>query len=175
MKINRLLLLTCFLFAGFQAWAQPHQGSVLLGGTAGFSSTSQDNISITIFSFAPKAGFFITDRFALGGEVNLTFYGGDGSGSLVSLSPLVRYYFNGEGATRFFGQGSITWQNIKPGGGFDGQSAFGFGAGVGMDYFFNEHVALEAIVGYNSLKGENDGGAVNTFGIQLGVAAFIGK
>lgn len=48
---------------------------------------------------------------------------------------MARYYFNGDGSTRFFGQGGLTWQNVNPGGDFDSQSAFGFGLGVGLDYF----------------------------------------
>ena len=81
MKINKLLLLCCFLLAGFQAWAQPHKGSILLGGNAGFTSTSSGGFNVTIISLAPTAGFFISDRFALGGSVNLAFLGGDAEGS----------------------------------------------------------------------------------------------
>jgi len=176
MKINRLLLLACFLLAGFQAWAQPHKGSILIGGTAGFSVTNYPgDFNASVISVTPLAGFFITDKLAVGGGINLTFLGGDADGSTIGLSPMARYYFNGDGSTRFFGQGGLTWQNVNPGGDFDSQSAFGFGLGVGLDYFFNERVALEAILGYNNLKGEDDDGSTGTFGISLGVAAFIGK
>jgi len=34
---------------------------------------------------------------------------------------------------------------------------------------------MEAILGYNNLKGEDDDGSTGTFGISLGVAAFIGQ
>ncbi len=163
------------MLAGFQAWAQPHKGSILIGGNAGFTTTSSGNFNYSVITLSPLAGFFVSDRLAVGGSINMTFFGGDADGSSVGLSPLVRYYFNGNGSTRFFGQGKLTWQNVNPGGDFDSQSAFGFGLGVGLDYFFNEHVALEAMLGYDNIKGENDDNATGTFGVTVGVAAFIGK
>ena len=176
MKINQLLLVCCFLFAGFQAWTQPHKGSILIGGNAGFTSTNfPGDFNATIFSVSPLAGFFVSDRFAVGGSVGVSFFGGDADGSSVRLAPFARYYFNGSGSTRFFGQGNIAWQNVNPGGNLDAQSAFGFGLGVGLDYFFNEHVALEAILGYDNLKGEDDDEATGTFGVTVGISAFIGK
>lgn len=176
MKTNHLLLIFCFLLTGFQAWAQPHKGSILIGGNAGFTSTNfSGDFNVTVFSLSPLAGFFVSDRVAVGGSVGVSFFGGDAEGSSVRLSPLVRYYFNGSGSTRFFGQGNVNWQNTNPGGNLDSESAFGFGLGVGLDYFFNEHVALEAVLGYDSLKGEDDEEATGTFGVTVGVSAFIGK
>lgn len=174
MKTNKLLFAAIFLFAGFTAWAQPQKGSILIGGNAGFASVNSDFADYTIFSLSPMAGFFVSNPFAIGGQVTLQFLGGDAEGSTIGLSPFARYYFNQSGSTRFFGQANITWQTTDFGENFDSESAFGFGIGAGLDHFFNEHVALEAVVGYQNVKAENDDDATGTFGVTLGIAAFIG-
>lgn len=174
MKINQLALTLCLFIVAVAAQAQPTKGSILIGGNAGFQSVNTEGGDYTVFAIAPLAGFFVAERVAVGGQVNLEFYGGDAEGSTIGLSPLVRYYFNGSGSTRFFGQGTFDWQTVDFGGDLDSQSAIGFGLGAGLDYFFNEHVALEAILGYNNLKFEDADDPISTFGVRIGVAAFIG-
>ncbi len=163
------------MLAAAVAQAQPTKGSILIGGTAGFTSTSSGDFNETLVSFSPLAGFFVTDRVAVGGQINMNFFGGDGDadGNIIGIGPSVRYYFNGSGATRFFGQGNFSWQNIDFGDNFS-DSGVGFGAGVGLDHFLNQYVALEAILGYNTFKFSDEEDGTNTFGLTIGVAAFIG-
>lgn len=174
MKINQLVLTLCLFVVAVAAQAQPTKGSILIGGDAGFQAMSQGEYNATNITLSPLAGFFVTDRVAVGGQVTMQFFGGDAEGSIIGLGPAVRYYFNGDGSARFFGQGNFNWLNFDPGGDFDSDSGIGFGAGVGLDYFFNEHVALEAILGYNNFKFSDEDDATNTFGLSIGVAAFIG-
>lgn len=174
MKASRLLLVACLSFAAAVAQAQPVKGSVLLGGNVGFSSVSVGDLGYTSFILSPVAGFFVTDRLAVGGEVSVQVLGGDAEGSTIGASPLVRYYFNGNGSARFFGQGNFNWQSQDFGEGFDAQTGIGFGLGAGLDYFFNEHVALEVFLGYDNLKYEDADDAISTIGLSIGVAAFIG-
>jgi hypothetical protein len=78
---------------------------------------------------------------------------------------LARYYFNGSGSTRFFGQGSINyWPTFE--------STFGFGLSAGLDCFFNEHVALEAFLDYENLRVDDE--TANLFGIGIGMVWVIG-
>lgn len=120
------------------------------------------------------AGFFVTDRVAVGGQITMNFLGGDLDGNTIGIGPAVRYYFNGSGATRFFGQGAFNWQSVDAGENSDAETGVGFGLGAGLDYFLNEHVAIEALLGYNNFKFSDAENAINTFGLSIGVAAFIG-
>lgn len=174
MKINQLILTICFSASALAAYAQPGKGSILIGGNAGFTSTSSGGFNATQITLSPLLGFFVTDRVSVGGQVTLNFFGGDAEGSIIGLGPAVRYYFNGSGSTRFFGQGNFNWLSLDPGGDLDSESGVGFGLGAGLDYFFNEHVALEAILGYNTFKFSDEEDGTNTFGLTIGIAAFIG-
>lgn len=174
MKNNLVFLAICFTFAVVAAQAQPTQGSILIGGTAGFTSTSAGDGDVTQVNFSPLIGYFVTDRVAVGGQLTMNFLGGDADGSTIGIGPAVRYYFNGSGPIRFFGQGNFNWQTVDIGEDFDSESGVGFGLGAGLDYFFNEHVALEAILGYNNFKFSDSDDSINTFGLSIGVAAFIG-
>ncbi|GAB4491575.1 MAG: hypothetical protein OHK0019_11990 [Saprospiraceae bacterium] len=115
----------------------------------------------------------MSDRFAIGGQVAVKILTGDADYSAFGIGPLARYYFNGSGSTRFFGEGAITWESVDFGIG-DSQSAFGFGLGVALDYFINPHVALEAVLGYNYRNFEDVDDGSNTIGLTIGIAAFIG-
>ncbi|HLF63331.1 MAG TPA: outer membrane beta-barrel protein [Saprospiraceae bacterium] len=175
MKHTRILFATGFLLLGLQAWAQPEKGSMMIGGTAGFNSYSQNDNTSTTFNFSPQVGFFITDRFEVGAIVALFFFGDDGDNfNILGIGPFLRYYVNGSGDARFFGQGQIQYSSTDLGANFDSQSNFGFGAGFGIDYFLNNNVALEAIMGFSSNKDEGADESQTQIGLNIGVAAFIG-
>lgn len=174
MKINQLFLTLAFCIGAIATQAQPTKGSIMIGGNAGFTSYKSGEFNASTISLSPLAGFFVTDRVAVGGQLTMLFYGGDADGNTIGLSPLVRYYFNGSGSTRFFGQGTFSWLTSNPGGDLDSESGVGFGLGAGLDYFFNEHVALEALLGYNSFKFGDADDSDSNFGLTIGVSAFIG-
>jgi outer membrane protein len=172
MKSNQILFAICLALAAAVAQAQPVKSSILIGGTAGFTSTSAGDGDVTVIDFSPLIGYFVTDQVAVGGQITMNFLGGDAEGSTIGIGPAVRYYFNNSGKTRFFGQGNFNWQTVDLGD--ESESGVGFGLGAGLDYFFNQHVALEAILGYNNFKFSDADDSINTFGLNIGVAAFIG-
>lgn len=83
---------------------------------------------------------------------------------------MLRYYFNGEGKARFFGQGSFSWANVSQGG--ESASATGFGVALGLDVFLNDHVAIEPAINY--VTASSEGVSVSSFAVTIGVQAFIG-
>lgn len=178
MKKSTLSLIALFCMLSASLMAQTQKGSVMIGGTAGFSSSKTGDYTETDINLSPMAGFFIMDQLAIGGGVNfgvssLKFDGETSSVTSVGVQPMVRYYFNGSGKARFFGQANFQYASVK----FeeeDAQSGIGFGAGVGIDFFLNDHVAIEGLLGYNSFKVKDADDATGTFGLQIGVAAFIG-
>lgn len=150
----------------------------MIGGTAGFSSSKTGDVTETDIVFSPMAGFFVIDQLAVGGGlgIGVSSVKQDGetfSATTLGIQPMVRYYFNGSGNMRFFGQANFQYASVK----FedqDAQTATGFGAGVGVSFFLNNHVAIEGLLGYNSLKVKDAEEATGTFGLQFGVSAFIG-
>ncbi|MBP8239774.1 MAG: hypothetical protein KAX50_07425 [Saprospiraceae bacterium] len=124
---------------------QPAQGTWMLGGDARFQSNIGGGISTLTLS--PRAGYFVTDRLALGmgsglfaGRTDFVNYSG------VSVSPFARYYFplkktklsllletgGSFDAFRFNGETSNTWR---------------IQAGGGINYFLTPEFALEAMLG----------------------------
>lgn len=174
MKHLKTLLLTGLMILSLQAWAQPEQGMIMVGGNIGFDSYSFNEFTSTTLYVTPLAGFMVTDNLMVGASLGLVLYGGDDSGSSIGIGPFVRYYLPGENSARFFGQAGIDYSSFDPGDNFDATSSFGFNLGVGMDYFINKHVAFEAILGFSSDKDDDDDESATSFGLNIGVAAFIG-
>jgi len=170
MKNYTRLFTLAFCLFGASLFAQTQQGSMMIGGSAGFNS-SDGSSEITL---APSLGYFFIDQLAIGAQITFassSVDGGDGT-TIIGVGPMVRYYFMGEGKARVFAQGNFAWSSIKVGD-FDAVTGTAFGGGAGVSIFLNDHVAIDGIVGYTSSSfGEGD--AVGSFGINFGVQAFIG-
>ncbi len=174
MKLIRTLFLVGFACFTMQLVAQPEQGSVMIGGSAGFNAYSYGNYSSTEIWLAPKVGYFITDNIAVGALLDFTFYGGDDEGTYIEFGPYGRYYFNNSGSARFFGEVGVDIVSWDPGKNFDSSSNFGFNIGAGVDYFLNNWVALEGMLNFNSNKEKDADESATNFGLRIGVAAFFG-
>jgi len=178
MKNITLPFIAMFCLLSASLMSQTQKGSVMIGGTAGFTSSKTGDITETDITFSPMAGFFVMDQLAIGGGLNLgvSSIKQDGetfSATTLGIQPMVRYYFNGSGNVRFFGQGNFQYASVK----FedqDARTATGFGVGAGVSFFLNDHVAIEGLLGYNSLKVKDASDATGTFGLQFGVSTFIG-
>jgi opacity protein-like surface antigen len=180
MKNVMLLLLGVFMVIGAQLNAQTEQGRVLIGGTAGFESTStpagEEKVTTTELNLSPYIGYFVIDRLAIGADINFELFGAEGEdndATRFAIGPFVRYYFFTNESIGVFGQAGINYETLTVGEG-DGVSEFGFGAGVGADFFLNDNVAIEAIVRFQSSKIEDADDSTTRFGLGVGVATFIG-
>jgi outer membrane protein len=155
--------------------AQIQKGSVLLNGVVGFNNISIDGSSYTTIYIAPSAGFFLSNRFVLGGTFSFSaLFRDEENTTNIGLEPFARYYFNGSGAARFFGQAR---GGFSVDGSFNGDPYLNFGVGLGVDFFLNDFVAIEASLGYDKsyIDLESAGGGINNIGINVGVAAFLNK
>jgi len=78
MKITACLLM--FLFNSLLATAQLQRGQWMVGGTADFNHTVNDNtfssfdqhIKQTVYNFFPGAGYFFIDRFVVGPRIKIS-------------------------------------------------------------------------------------------------------
>ncbi len=155
--------------------AQIQKGTVLLGGTVGFNNLSSEGDGITYINVSPSAGFFLSDQIALGGSLDFVLVASDGESSTsFGLTPFGRYYFNESGKSRFFGQLKAGFQTGDTEF-FEESTALIFGFGVGADFFINDNVAIEAILGYERLQYSEYEVGLNRIGLNFGVAAFIGR
>lgn len=169
MKNYTRLFTLVLCLAGSTLFAQTQQGSIMIGGNAGF----QSNDGGSLIFVQPALGFFVIDQLAVGGSIGFSSYSPELGESTtgIGIGPFVRYYFMGEGKARVFAQGNFAWNSTKTGD-LDAVTSTTFGGGAGVDIFLNDHVAIEGFAGYSS---ESRGGASQgTFGISFGVQAFIG-
>ncbi|HTH55637.1 MAG TPA: outer membrane beta-barrel protein [Cyclobacteriaceae bacterium] len=182
------ILLCCLALTLFNAaFAQFNMGRMLVGGSVGFSSTSQKSSSggvssttdYTTLAFGPSLGYFVANNFAAGAGVNWSSskYSSDGGPSTTSSSfmfvPFVRYYI----APGFFGQGTFGFGSSKTASSVSTVkgSATQWSLGIGYAYFLNDHVAIEPIVQYQLTSTKYDYGTPSDQKIDVGgVAINIG-
>lgn len=154
--------------------AQVQKGSVLLGGTVGITNYNNEGAGITFFDVFPKVGFFLSNRFALGGGLEFRLVTSDGSSEgSIGQSIFSRIYFNKSGMSRFFAQLDLgAWEPDLDDGEVDIMTTGSLS--LGADFFLNQNVAIETVLGYRRLQDfEADAGLNNIF-LNIGVAAFIG-
>lgn len=168
------------------------QGDVLLEGNIGFNSTNNKNTEIKTneFNFAPKAGYFLSDKIAVGLGLNFssekTEDYGTGSESVTKensfgFGVFGRYYFLDIG-NRFktyteAGLGYTTAKNETEAGGttIEGPkvNTIDFNLGLGANYFITErlllNVGLTRFINVGSSKSDASGAkAVTEFDVQVG-------
>jgi opacity protein-like surface antigen len=181
--MKRVLLITISLIIVTIVNAQTEQGNIIVGSTFGglnFGSQKQTSSSIKSFNLTlnPLAAWFVADNIAVGAQLNLGYRSEKITSQTTSttsygISPLVRYYFVGEGTTQFFGQGKFNFGGLKQKD-LSSTSYIGFGLGAGLDHFVSDNVAIEAALGYDYLKPKN-AKALNNLSINFGLQIFLGK
>jgi hypothetical protein len=154
--------------------AQTEKGDWLVGGSLTLNTTS-DNSQ---FTFIPSVGHFFATDFAVGAEfIFTTSKLGNTKRNGIGIGPFARYYFTlNESAFKPLAQAGFSIQSvnttIKTGFGetktSDTQTSVFIGGGGA--YFINSNVALEAVLGYNHTKIENqpsNGGFLMRIGLQV--------
>jgi hypothetical protein len=151
------------------------KGQVFVGGNFGFNSASnksQDGATITYkdsnyrFSLSPFGGIFLSEKFALGIELDLSLNGSKAGVNIVSstksssvgLSPFVRYYVIKWNNLSLFGQGNIgaefTWGSLKTGGATDNSpknTRLYFSVYPGLAYDITDKISLQTSINVLSL------------------------
>lgn len=166
--IFTLLSAFAFLLAAQTVSAQTvSKGAWMIGGTAGFSSTkfkSSDN-SVSMLNISPSIGLYVIDDLAVGLGLSYASVSFDGdSESSTSLSPFVRYYV----VNPIFLQAGVDL-------GLDEGSGMAVNAALGYSWFLNDNVAIEPQLFYQNFNRDGEVGDFSTFGLAIGIQAFIGR
>jgi outer membrane protein len=155
------------------------KGNILLEGNLGFSSINDKNTEVKTnsFEFNPKAGYFLTDKFALGLDLGIgsdkkKIAGEDaGKNSNFNVGVFGRYYFLDLGQRfKTYAEAGVGLNSGKES--EAKYSGVGFDAGLGINYFVSNSFAinfgLTDILAYNTNKYKG-GKAVSDFGANLNV------
>jgi hypothetical protein len=134
---------------------------------------------------SPKAGFFILPNLAIGASLDFSFAGTPSGDYRVSygITPLARVYFAHNNTARskplqFFIEGGAGFASInyhtKVGSRSSDETTTGgrFYVMPGIDYFLNNHVALEAGLEYLYITGTPN---TQIIGLNLGFQVFLGN
>lgn len=155
------------------------EGNLKIGSTTDNSSTTE--IKNNTFEFTPQAGFFLTDKFALGGglDISTTKIKENGSQTKKDTSfgfdVFGRYYFLELGQRfKVYGQGGVGLDfgstQTRSGSDKAKYTEFGIGAGLGINYFVTPKLAinfgLSDVVSFTSKKPKN-GDANNEFNVNI--------
>ena len=153
------------------------QGNVIVEGNIQFSSTNDKNTEVKTseLNFNPKVGYFLTDKFAVGVELEVGSDKAETAGtdtdknSNFNAGVFGRYYFLDLGQRfKTYAEAGVGFGSTKSGLGAAEAKSTGvnFDAGLGINYFVSDSFAinfgLTDILGYSSSKAE-DSEAVSTF------------
>ena len=151
-------------------FAQTNKTDWMIGGNIRVN-TAKSNNEVTI---QPMAGYFFADNFAAGSEFKLSYskFGAEKSRS-IGVGPFARYYFNLKNSSfKPLVHSTVTFESVNTN--ENGTESTNTVTSIyilgGAAYFINENVAVEALMGYNRSKYENqdsEGGFVFRLGFQV--------
>ena len=173
--MKKYLIIGVLIILSTTGFAQIRKGQYLVGGNAGFSSTSSGGVTQTTVSFNPNYGRFLVDKFALGLETSLSSTSETGSDAFTSyiVAPFLRYYFlPTDKKVNVFAQTSFGFGSASSGG--QTSSANAFGASAGPAIFLSPNTALEITLNYVSSGGDGYVSRVGTFGMNVGFQIHLG-
>ena len=164
---STLTALLCFCTAQVASAQTVNKGAWMIGGDIQFASVKVKDAdgSTTILGISPQLGYYIMDNFALGLAVDFTSISFDGdSESSTALAPMARYYVV-----------NPVFLQLQYAFGLDEGSGSAFTPSVGYSWFLNNAVAIEPQLYYRIYNADGDFGDTNTFGLSIGIQAYLGR
>ena len=193
--MKKILLSLAFIATGVAAQAQEKnygfgEGDVLLEGSLKANTTDNKNTTLKTsdFSFTPKAGYFVTDNFAVGVGLNMGSSKNENysdvtantfteKGSNFGFEVFGRYYFVDLNRFQPYAQVGLGYNSMKTErtsiiNGVETKitnpktNGLGLNASLGFNYFVTPKVAinfgLSNVIGFNSVKTDVDGAKATT-------------
>jgi len=204
MKKTLSLLAVSILLTSF-AYSQMNTGSYFVSGNTNFDfglgsvkyvDVDDNKANTTCFYLTPKAGYFIKNRIAVGGLINLSIDISNQKDALYEykftesewyIGPFGRYYVEygklipfAEVSLAFGGNKSKT--DIAGDASETTHSVFIISGGVGASYFLTESFALEGLIQYSRNRqkptwegADGEGHVISGVNFMIGVAVYFGK
>jgi hypothetical protein len=191
--MKKVITLSVLALITFFAKGQTEKNNWLMGGSLGFTSSTQKESDVsgssktTVFQLTPDIGYFFINNLAAGIGLNLSSTHSSSSNTYGSSSstityftagPFVRYYFNTSPHVKLFVHGDASWGSQKysftNGGNDQSQPADPvniYEGKAGAAFFLNPNVALEFTAGYQSMT-EKDKSGGTTVNLTTGSVIF---
>jgi outer membrane protein len=153
------------------------KGDLFISGALTLSSSKTGDFKVNFFEVAPRVGYFVTDKIALGASIGfqsekLDIYGSDASNAGIGLGVFGRYYFTPANKFSLFAEFGIEYTSfdneyfivdgelvLLPGPESSIKSnEIGLGLGFGMNYFVSSNFSIEAVVGVLGYTSNDNGG-----------------
>jgi hypothetical protein len=137
--------------------------------------TTGDNVDF--YALNPKVGFFLNDKFAVGGQISWSSYEDEVLNTkmdVLGIGAFARYYFieMADKKLKVFGEAGLGFgRNKSEIGGFeDNSNSITADINVGLNFFFTNNLAatfvLANVLSYNTVSPEN-GPSANTFELNI--------
>jgi hypothetical protein len=194
--LNSIMLAACLVSSRSISMGQeervfPHEGTFELAGTIAYANYTQiyqgeKGDAISLISFSPQLGYFITENFEIGlssGVVllpglSLQSQGGTSYTALqLFLTPAYNFQSGGGKLTPFI-EAQLGYTSLAfSGEGVTSRSGFSYGGRGGIKFVPVEHFILTCAVQYLSINlkatGETERTGYNYFTIGVGVGAYF--
>lgn len=175
-----------FLFLTNFLSAQTEKGKQLIGGSADVSMSFQGTTSTFFMSFNPTFAIFAVNNFAIGGRYSFGINSRRAYDEThkeyrsittftTAIGPLAKFYFGKKQMKGFISaNGSYLVSTTLRKGNVSNSNGFAAGGGIGMAYFFNEHIGLETAF-YVQASGYKGVLPTTRGGISIGIFALLDK
>jgi len=172
--MKKYLILLALLTGVYYGNAQTSMNDWMVGGNFRLNTTDNN----TQIAFTPNAGIFITDNFAFGGNIAVSYSkSGNNKYTAFGIGPFMRYYFTTETqAVRPILHGSFNFLSNKQkiGSLSSTNSGTNFFVGGGAAMFISKNVSIDALMGYDRTKYKNFNGS-GGFAFNIGFQVYLLK
>lgn len=156
-------------------------GFAVINSRASIDGDKTDGINLTAFNISPTVAFFVADGLAIGGTLGFSYLkveDADDASTVITIGPLARYYLDLDNVKPFLQANLSVGRSSDGSDDIDKDNILGLGLGAGAAFFFNDHVSLDLMLGYNhnrstNLVNDDRTALLNTFGLAIGFSFFI--
>jgi hypothetical protein len=151
------------------------RGSLLVGGSAGWSSAStggSDGSRFSTLMLNPSVLYFVAPGLALGGDATLVRYArDDNSSTSAGIGPAIAYYFGGARRPVYpFVSANVQYAHNSSLG--DSYSTWGYMGSAGAVAMLDDAVGINGSLYFRNDRDNLDEWH-NTVGLAFGISAFV--
>ncbi|MFK7807258.1 MAG: outer membrane beta-barrel protein [Saprospiraceae bacterium] len=178
MKNSMFIFVIILIFALQESNAQVGKGSYLVSalGSANLE-VREDEDNLFRISIASEVAKFLTNKFALGGGIGITYQDLDSQNNrfVSNISSNVRYYFTGFKKNPAFylrGQVGLAMINEKINSLTEREGGLLYSIGLGASHFITENICVDSLLTYSRVEG---GINISNFRFNIGFLVFLRK